>query len=417
MTFGCVADDFTGATDLCSSLRRAGQRSVIVTDLGVAPSLLPPTDVVVVALKSRAAARPAAVADSLAAGRWLRAAGAEQLYFKYCSTFDSTPEGNIGPVLDALLDELEARATIVCPAHPEQRRTIYQGHLFVGEALLADSPMAHHPINPMRDSSLLRLLGPQTRRRIGLLPHAEVDAGAASLRGAFEKLAAEGVFYAVVDAVVERHLATIAEAFHDLPLLSGGAGVGAALGSFYARGRVGAATSAGLPGPGPAVVLAGSSSLATRTQLAHLNGTVPLRTIDAVALHDGSDDSVEVARWAASNLGSKPVVVAASASPERVAETQRLLGAAAASEAIERTLAEVACAVVAAGARRLVVAGGETSAAIVRALGLRWLEVGDDVEPGVPWMRAGDRPSLMLALKSGNFGSPSFLERAVAGAG
>jgi 3-dehydrotetronate 4-kinase len=401
MILGAIADDFTGATDLCSVLTRQGLR--VVQTIGVVPDVeLPEVDAVVVALKSRTAPAEDAVADSRAALAWLRELDAERIFFKICSTFDSTPEGNIGPVADVLLDDLGGDVALVCPAYPANGRTVYLGHLFVGRRLLSESSMAHHPLTPMTDSDLVRVLGRQTSRRVELLELADVRAGRAAER--VEELRGAGAAYVVADAVDDDDLRALAAAARDVPLLVGGAGlaIGLAAGS--------QAQPAVARGAGPAVVLAGSCSQATREQVRRMAGRYPSVRIDPV-LHPPID---ELAAETLSHLETGAVLVYSTAEPDEVQRAQEQLGAASASAAVESILGELARRAVDAGARRLVVAGGETSGAVVQALGIRALAVGEEIAPGVPWMTSLGEPPLSLALKSGNFGGPDFFLEAVA---
>jgi 3-dehydrotetronate 4-kinase len=401
MILGAIADDFTGATDLCSVLTRQGLR--VVQTIGVVPDVeLPEVDAVVVALKSRTAPAEDAVADSRAALAWLRELDAERIFFKICSTFDSTPEGNIGPVADVLLDDLGGDVALVCPAYPANGRTVYLGHLFVGRRLLSESSMAHHPLTPMTDSDLVRVLGRQTSRRVELLELADVRAGRAAER--VEELRGAGAAYVVADAVDDDDLRALAAAARDVPLLVGGAGlaIGLAAGS--------QAQPAVARGAGPAVVLAGSCSQATREQVRRMAGRYPSVRIDPV-LHPPID---ELAAETLSLLETGAVLVYSTAEPDEVQRAQEQLGAASASAAVESILGELARRAVDAGARRLVVAGGETSGAVVQALGIRALAVGEEIAPGVPWMTSLGEPPLSLALKSGNFGGPDFFLEAVA---
>lgn len=407
---GAIADDFTGASDLCSTLVRAGLRTVQTA--GVGRDLeLPEVDAVVVALKSRTAPVAAAVADSLGALHWLRELGARQFFFKICSTFDSTPEGNIGPVADALLDALGAELTVVCPVYPTNGRTLYQGHLFVGDRLLSESSMARHPLTPMTDPDIVRFLGRQTPRRVALVPHGVVRAGAGAIRKRLEELRADGVAYAVADALVDDDLRAIGTACADLPLVTGGSGVAMGLPeNFRRRGllRPGAAA-AGVPdSSGPAVVLAGSVSAATQEQVRRWTERYPAVKVDPLA---ADVDALEAA--ARERLGEQPVLVYTTADADEVARVQERLGAEGASRLLESLLGELARRLVAGGARRVIVAGGETSAAVVQALGVRALTVGADIAPGVPWMTSLGDPPVALALKSGNFGGPAFFLEAL----
>jgi uncharacterized protein YgbK (DUF1537 family) len=411
---GAIADDVTGATDLCSTLVRGGMRTV--QTMGVAREVdLPEIDSLVVGLKSRTAPVAQAVADSLDALAWLRELGAQQFFFKYCSTFDSTPEGNIGPVADALLDALGADFTIVCPVYPTNGRTLYQGHLFVRDRLLSESSMATHPLTPMTDADLVRVLGRQTSRSVGLVPYAVVRKGAAAIDARLEELRGRGITYAVVDALEDDDLRAIGAAAATLPLVTGGSGVALGLpDNFRRRGLLPERlVAAGAPRvDGPAVVLAGSSSAATQEQVRRMAARFPALKVDVLdAERNGGAERLAAA--AAARLADGPVLVYATASPDEVAAVQERVGAERAGHVIESVLAQVARAVVAGGARRIVVAGGETSGAVVNALGVRALAVGDEIAPGVPWMTSLGDPPLALALKSGNFGGPDFFLEAL----
>ena len=354
---GAVADDVTGATDLASVLVREGMRTTL--RIGVPDRLEAEADAVVVALKSRTAPVEQAVRESVGSLRALRAWGAERFYFKVCSTFDSTPRGNIGPVADALLDELGSTYAVVTPAYPANGRTVYKGYLFVGDVLLSESSMREHPLTPMTDSNLVRVLQRQTARPVGRLgtPH---------------------VTYAIADAVSDEDLRALGAAHAHLPLLVGGAGL--ALGLPAAYGYTGPAATAPHV-DGPAIVLAGSLSAATREQIVRFGGGIP------VDRYDGYRGETALVHGGERN-GRSP-------------------------EEIEAALAEVAVDAVAKGARRIVVAGGETSGAVVAALGVAELAVGEEIAPGVPWMTTLEEPRLSFALKSGNFGGPDFFLEAL----
>lgn len=414
---GCIADDFTGATDLCSMLVRNGMRTVQV--IGVPETAAAPdADAVVVALKSRTAPVTDAVRESLAALDWLRRAGCRQFFFKYCSTFDSTEQGNIGPVADALLRALDDRFAPACPAFPTNARTVYQGHLFVGSHLLNESGMENHPLTPMKDANLVRVLARQTEGTVGLVPYATVEQGADAIRHAMTGLAEQGHRYAVVDAVSDRHLHAIGAAAAAHPLITGGSGVAMGLPENFRR--------AGLlpvlddPGAlddvaGSAAVLAGSCSRATLAQIAVARDRVPTLQLDPLAAPDAAALARTALDWAEQKLGRTPIVIAASAPPEKVAALQAKLGREQAGILVERALAEIAEALVTRGVRRVIVAGGETAGAVVSRLGVRSLRIGAEIDPGVPWTLAeGKGPPMLLALKSGNFGGPDFFLKAFA---
>jgi 3-dehydrotetronate 4-kinase len=414
---GAVADDFTGATDLCSMLVRNGMRAVQLIGVPEPGLELPATDAVVVALKSRTAPVGEAVAQSLAALDWLGRQGARQFLFKYCSTFDSTDEGNIGPVADALLNALGADFTVACPAFPETGRAIFKGHLFVGDLLLSDTHMRHHPLTPMTDANLVRVLGRQTRRKVGLVAFDTVRRGPEAIRERFAALRAEGCAYAVTDAIEDEDLRRLGAACADLALITGGSGIAMGLPENFRRAGLLAAGVAAdaLPSvAGGEVVIAGSCSAATLGQVAAMAGTRPALRLDPVRLAEGWDPGEAVA-WAAARMGEGPVLVYASAAPEEVRAAQERLGRERAGSLVEEALAAVARGVVEAGARRLVVAGGETSGAVVQALGVKGLAIGPVIDPGVPaTVSIGREPRLALALKSGNFGGREFFLKAFA---
>jgi 3-dehydrotetronate 4-kinase len=412
---GCIADDFTGATDLANTLTRRGMHTV--QTIGLPRGDAPAADAIVVALKSRTIPAADAVAQSIAACRWLKANGARQIFFKYCSTFDSTDAGNIGPVADALLDELGAGFTIACPAFPENKRTIYLGHLFVANELLSDSSMRNHPLTPMRDANLVRVLGRQTPHKVGLVSYAEVKRGSLAIADQFAALQAEGVRHAIVDAVADVDLENIGAACMSLPLVTGGSGVALGLpANFIRTGRLkqrdGAKPLAKVGGL--AAVLAGSCSAATLAQVAAMRARAPAFALDPMALHaDRAAAVAEVLAWAASRLEKGPILIHSTAEPEAVSRAQAALGREAAGALVEESIAAIARDLVARGVRRLVVAGGETSGAVVSALGVTALEIGPQIAPGVPATLCYGEPRLALALKSGNFGGPEFFTEAL----
>lgn len=415
MLLGCIADDVTGATDLAAMLVAGGMRTVQV--FGVPSGPLPDVDAVVVALKSRTAPVRDAVRDSVAALAALRAAGCRQFLFKICSTFDSTDAGNIGPVADALVEALGCGFALACPAFPANGRTVYQGHLFVGGAPLNESGMEHHPLTPMRDANLVRVLGRQTEGIVGLVPFAIVERGAAAIRDAMTRLREGGRRYAIVDALTDTHLRAIGHAAAGHALVVGGSGVAIGLpDNFRAAGVLGDGADAdALPHvPGPAAILSGSCSRATLGQVAAARDRMAVLQLDPLATPDAAALIAHARDWIGARVGREPVLVSASAPPDQVAKLQVLLGRDAAGALVEHVLAELAAALVATGVRRLIVAGGETSGAVVARLGIRQLRIGPTIAPGVPWTYAeGDGPPLLLALKSGNFGGVGFFSEAL----
>jgi 3-dehydrotetronate 4-kinase len=415
---GAIADDFTGATDLCNTRVRRGMRTVQLIDVPASDANAPDAEAVVVALKSRTVPAAEAIDQSLAALAWLRTAGARQILFKYCSTFDSTDAGNIGPVAEALMEVLDTDFTLFCPAFPEAGRTIYRGYLFVGDVLLSESGMRDHPLTPMRDPSLVRVLQRQSRGRVGLVQEATVARGPAAIRDAFAMLRKDGFANTIVDAIEDRDLEAIGEAAADFKLITGGSGIALGLPeNFRRRGLLSGGAADRLPAiSGAAAVLSGSCSTATLAQVAYMKDRAPSFTIDPIAAAESGDVAQQALAWAKPLLGDRPILISATAPPAKVAEVQRRLGRERAGAVVEEVLASIARGLAAAGVRRLVVAGGETAGAVVQALGVTGLRIGRQIDPGVPWTvslpGSLGEPALALALKSGNFGAPDFFLRA-----
>ena len=412
MLLGCIADDFTGATDLANTLVRQGMSTVVL--LGVPTGRVPDADAVIVALKSRSIPAADAVRLSLNALDYLKRGGARQFYFKYCSTFDSTDAGNIGPVADALLAALGVAFTVACPAFPTNKRTIYQGNLFVGDQLLAESSMRDHPLNPMTDSSLVRVLQRQAQGKVGLIPFVVVTQGAAAIKAEMQRLALTGVRHAIVDALTDQHLFAIGEACSEMQLLTGGSGLALGLPENFRRVKLlKTAAASELPRVGGhAVVLSGSCSAATQRQVAALQRQCESFALDALALARDPGVVAKALTWAQPRLGQKPLLIYSTAAPKQIEEVQAVLGRERAGAMVEQALGEIAKDLVARGARRLVVAGGETSGAVVTALGITGLRVGAEIDPGVPWTASLDEKPIALALKSGNFGGDDFFLKA-----
>ena len=416
LLLGCIADDFTGATDLANTLVRGGMRTVQLLGVPDDSQSIADAQAVVVALKSRTSPPKDAVEQSLAALRWLRGAGARQIFFKYCSTFDSTDQGNIGPVADALLEALGDAMSVACPAFPENGRTVYQGHLFVGNQLLSDSPMRNHPLTPMRDANLLKVLGRQTSGSVGLIPYAAVRLGVQSIHSVLQRLRFEGFRYAILDAVENQHLLDLGAACADLPLLTGGSGLALGLPDNFRRAGLLVASDAAAELPevgGYAAVMAGSCSVATLEQIASMRKSHPAYFLDPYKLANSDAEIAAAVEWAVPLLRDGPVLIYCSAAADQVGKIQHDLGRERAGALLESALAQVARQLVAAGVRKLVVAGGETAGAVVGALGVRALRIGSQIDPGVPWTVAMGTPPVALALKSGNFGAPDFFLKAL----
>lgn len=412
MLLGVIADDMTGATDVALMLNRAGMRTVQVIGAPAAGAKLPEADAVVVALKSRTTPVDQAIADSLAACEALLAAGARQILFKYCSTFDSTPDGNIGPVADALAERLGAKLAIVCPAFPANGRSIYQGYLFVGSVPLHESSMKDHPLTPMRDSNLMRLMGSQTKAEVGLVDYATVRAGADAVKARFDKLVAEGVRYVVTDAVTNDDLMVLGAAVDGHVLLTGGSGIAMGLPQNFVKAGLleKREASASLSAPqGRAGIISGSCSTATRGQIKQaVAAGYPALKVDPMALASGQQTAAEMAQWALAQPQDKPFLLYSSDDPAEVSAIQDKLGREKAGEIVEHAFAEAARLIVAGGVSKLLVAGGETSGAVAQGLDIATLEIGPEIDPGVPWTRVVGGPDIVIALKSGNFGAPDF---------
>lgn len=417
MLLGCVADDLTGATDMALMLARGGLRTVQTTGVPTEPLDLSSFDAVVVALKSRTIPAPEAVDLSLRAAMFLKEAGAKRYFFKYCSTFDSTDQGNIGPVTEALLRFTASDFTIACPAFPANGRTIYFGHLFVNGVPLHESSMKDHPLTPMRDSNLVRVLQRQTALAIGLIDYRDVEGGAPVIDSAIARERAAGKSIGIVDALSDSHLREIGAAVAGLPLVTGGSGVALGLPAAYRNLNlidrltppVGKLHVAG----GRMAILVGSCSVATRGQVAAaIAAGIPSLQIDPVGIAEGRIAPNEVVNWIDKQAENATPMVYSSADPDTVRAAQGRLGLERAGQLIEQLLAKVAKSMVGHGFTRLIVAGGETSGAVVEALGVQALAIGPEIDPGVPWTRSIAGTDLALALKSGNFGAPDFFLKA-----
>ena len=411
---GCIADDFTGASDLANNLVRAGMR--VVQTIGVPSGPLgADVDAVVVALKSRTVAPAEAVSQSLAALQWLQAQGAKQIYFKYCSTFDSTPQGNIGPVTEALMDALGTDFTIATPAFPDNKRTVFKGYLFAGDVLLSESGMQNHPLTPMTDANLVRVMQAQTRRKVGLIDHNVVARGEAAIRTRIAELRAQGVGVAIVDAVSNDDLLRMGPAFKGMPLVTAGSGVAIGLPANFGLAPSIQAGRLPLAG-GLQAVVCGSCSLATLAQVAHFRSTGrPAFVVDPLRLAAGEDVAALALAWAAPLLPAGPVLVYSSAEAQSIKAVQGQLGVTEAGAMVEHALAAIARGLVQRGVRQLVVAGGETSGACVQALCVTQMQIGPQIDPGVPWCHAVSdvaTDGLHLTLKSGNFGTEDFFTKA-----
>jgi uncharacterized protein YgbK (DUF1537 family) len=413
LLLGCIADDFTGATDLANNLVRAGMRVVQTIGIPNAP-LSAEVDAVVVALKSRTISPQDAIDQSLQALQWLQDQGAQQIYFKYCSTFDSTAQGNIGPVTEALMHALQTDFTIATPAFPDNGRTVFKGYLFVGDVLLNESGMQHHPLTPMTDANLVRVMQAQCTSKVGLLTHKTIAQGATAISQEITNLKQQGVRIAIVDAVSNDDLMRLGPALKGMPLVTAGSGVAIGLPQNFGLSPTPQASV--LPkASGLQAVVSGSCSQATNRQVAHFKATGrPTFLIDPLHLKGSWEDLVQEAlAWAQGHLASGPVLVYSTATPESVQAVQSQLGVEVAGHQVEQALAAIARGLVQQGVQQMVVAGGETSGACVQALAIEQLQIGPQIDPGVPWCHAHTpMGGVHITLKSGNFGTDDFFSKA-----
>ena len=413
LLLGCIADDFTGATDLANNLVRAGMRVVQTIGVPNAP-LSAEVDAVVVALKSRTISPQDAIDQSLQALQWLQGQGAQQIYFKYCSTFDSTAQGNIGPVTEALMHALQTDFTIATPAFPDNGRTVFKGYLFVGDVLLNESGMQHHPLTPMVDANLVRVMQAQCKSKVGLLSHKTIAQGTASIGQEITNLKQQGVRIAIVDAVSNDDLMRLGPALKGMPLVTAGSGVAIGLPQNFGLSPTPQASV--LPkASGLQAVVSGSCSQATNRQVANFKASGrPTFLIDPLHLKGSWEDLVQEAlAWAQGHLATGPVLVYSTATPESVQAVQSELGVEAAGHQVEQALAAIARGLLQQGVHQLVLAGGETSGACVQALSIEQLQIGPQIDPGVPWCHAHTpMGGVHITLKSGNFGTDDFFTKA-----
>ena len=417
MKLGCIADDFTGATDLANNLVRAGMRVVQTFGVPNVP-LSSDADAVVVALKSRTIPADQAIAQSLEALAWLKAQGASQIYFKYCSTFDSTPEGNIGPVTEALMDALNCKFTIATPAFPDNGRTVFKGYLFAGAVLLNESGMQNHPLTPMTDANLVRVMQAQTKRKVGLIDHTVMARGTAAIAEKIQQLESEGVGVAVVDATSNDDLKKLGPALKGMSLVTAGSGVAIGLPGNW--GLQASPQAAALPkAQGYQAIVSGSCSLATQGQVAHFKNSglpswqfEPLNWTSANVAQQIKVDVQKALAWAQPLLAKGPILIYATTDTETLQKVQAKFGREQAGEWMESALAQVSVGLQALGVKQWVIAGGETSGACVQALNISQMQIGPQIDPGVPWCFAPSHDAGHLTLKSGNFGTPDFFTKA-----
>ncbi len=413
MLIGSLADDFTGASDLANTLAKRGMRVTLF--VGVPEAGFQPCEAGVIALKTRSNPVSEAVGQSLAGLAALRAAGAEQIIFKYCSTFDSTREGNIGPVADALLAAMKAPTAIVCPAFPTNKRTVYRGHLFVGDKLLNESGMENHPLTPMIDANIARWLSYQSQNRVGLIPLETVRLGVEAVRAAIAEAIKRNEKLIVCDATSDEDLFTLGHAAKGMALVTGGSGIALGLPDNFPEVGRGAAASPLTAPQGPAIALSGSCSIATAAQVARHAQVNPAFQLDVEAVLAGQQTEADVLGWLSGEAGkSRLPLVYSTADAGAVAALQARHGGSTVAHAIEGFFSHLARTLVTQGYRRIITAGGETSSAIVAGLGITAMGIGPEIDPGVPVVVSEGEPRLALALKSGNFGAPDFFAKALA---
>ncbi|MCP1205000.1 four-carbon acid sugar kinase family protein [Pantoea sp. B550] len=413
MRLGVIADDFTGATDIASFLVQNGLTTIQFNGIPASEEMTE-AQAIVISLKSRSCPADQAVSQSLAALAWLQKQGCERFYFKYCSTFDSTAQGNIGPVTDALLNALGETQTVICPALPVNGRTVYQGYLFVGDQLLSDSGMRHHPVTPMQDSNLMRLMTSQATGKAGLIAAAQIDQGAESVRQALDQLAEQGISYVVTDTLHQGHLLTLGEALSDRRLVTGGSGLAIGLArQWTTAGTDAEAERAGRPHGDRAVVLSGSCSQMTNRQVAAYRQLAPACEVEIEhCLEDAEGYARQLCDWVEANSHQTMApLLFATADAQQLQVIQQRYGAQRSSEAVEQLFAAVTRELKQRGWQRFIVAGGETSGVVAQSLGVTAFHIGPTISPGVPWVRDIHQP-LSLALKSGNFGDEDFFRRA-----
>ncbi|RWY83326.1 four-carbon acid sugar kinase family protein [Rhizobium leguminosarum] len=418
---GSIADDYTGASDLANTLTKNGLRTVQTVGIPDPSLALPDVDAVVVSLKIRSVPASDAVAAAASAERWLRHRGAGHVLYKICSTFDSTDAGNIGPVTEALSEAAGGGVVLVTPAFPETGRTVYLGHLFVGGQPLNESPLKDHPLNPMHDANLVRVLTRQSRNAVGLIDLAAITAGPGAVKARLDALSAAGITAVIADAIFERDLETLGEVALETSVSTGASGLGLGLARALVRsGRIssGGATTADAIRPvgGLSAIVAGSCSKATLRQLDVAERSMPVLRLDPERLLTGPDEIAAAISWAGDRISAGPLVIAASAAPETVSRLQSLYGREASGHAIETATSIITAQLVERGVRRLVVAGGETSGAAVDRLAIPAFLIGPEIAPGVPVLRTvgNAQGDMLLALKSGNFGGEDFFTAALA---
>ncbi len=416
LVLGCIADDLTGATDLAMILVRSGMKTVQIVGVPDEHTDIPDAEAVVVALKSRTIPAQAAIEQSLASCDWLLAAGAEQIFFKYCSTFDSTSDGNIGPVTDALMTRLNCNATIACPSFPENGRTVYRGYLFVNDGLLSESSLRNHPLTPMTDSNLQRVLSAQSNSAIKNIFYETVESGAQAIRQSLDATTEKTIY--ITDAMTDEHLVNIGKACDGIKLITGGSAVAQGLhANFKAQSSQSQPNQSDFSVPkSKTAILSGSCSEATLSQLENAKKSIAYFELDAASILAGDAVSEAALKWAHQKFlqGDEPILFYSSTDPDTLAKIQAASSRNTVGDAVENTIGAIAAGLEEMGVGQFIVAGGETSGAVIKALNVKAMEIGPPIDPGVPWTKSLTNKPLALALKSGNFGAEDFFTKAYA---
>ena len=411
---GVIADDFTGATDIASILVKERINTVQIIGVPEKNTSFANAQAVVVALKSRSISPNEAVKQSLDTLNWLKRHNAKQIIFKYCSTFDSTKQGNIGPVADALIDKLNSPITIICPAFPDNNRTIYMGHLFVGTVLLSESPLKDHPLNPMQDSNLIRLMESQSKHKVALIQLNELRKGPQLVQELISKFSKQGYRYVVVDAVTNEDLVILGTVVSKHPLVTGGSGIGYGLSrQLKPKHQVVKKELGKINASGRSLILVGSCSEKTHLQLECVINQWPTRKLEIENIIKDKKSKHELIEWAKKQPKNQPVVIYSSTRNEGNPDAQKLYKIQNVGRLIETEFGNIAKKLVKSGFRKLIVAGGETSGAVVSALKIKKLRIGQEISSGIPWTETLTNPKLALALKSGNFGEQDFFVKAL----
>lgn len=410
MIIGCIADDFTGASDAASFLVKGGMQTILFNGIPQEKERTESCQAIVIALKTRTQKTEDAVKETLKAAEWLKENGAKQLYIKYCSTFDSTPKGNIGPIMDALLEKYEVPTTILCPALPVNGRVVKDGNLYVNGIPLNQSSMKDHPLTPMWDSDVGKLMRDQSRYDCVKISCGEMNKPEEVQKKIRLFGAEKPHFYVIPDFETGKDARSIVQNFGKLPILSGSSGILTELaGQYKLEKSTTLKTDERTIGSG--LLLAGSCSQATRSQIAFVqkNG-IKSKRMDPLKLLAGEQTEQEL--WDFIQTNHTDVLIYSSDTPESVRKVQQA-GREQIAELLERTMANLAKRALQAGYTRLVIAGGETSGAVTKALGYRSYMIGTSVAPGVPIMIPRENKNVRLVLKSGNFGQEDFLKRAL----